>query len=226
MSTTGFKFSRGDVSDRFKSTALSNIENQHPAKSCSLRWVYVISRRNCRYFRLLFNGAIILAAALFCSNFGDVWLVFRWERRKVLLHKEKQERQTIYDKAIKVWADDGYNDDRHCVQNLGETNRYKDDCGTKSDTILKKGGSEINRCYLAKMLMTNMKEVFSQKSSNNVNMLVQVRTIIKFENGGTNLDRYKSHTAALRRQKIDLRQTGISGLDSFLRSPPPIIVLI
>ncbi|KAL4564870.1 hypothetical protein LXL04_028944 [Taraxacum kok-saghyz] len=24
-------------------------------------------------------------------------------------------------------------------------------------------------------------------------MLVQVRTIIKFENGGTNLDRYKSH---------------------------------
>ncbi|KAL4566565.1 hypothetical protein LXL04_030683 [Taraxacum kok-saghyz] len=45
-------------------------------------------------------------------------------------------------------------------------------------------------------------------------MLVQVRTIIKFENGGTNLDRYKSHTAALRRQKIDLRQTGISGLDS------------
>ncbi|KAL4556056.1 hypothetical protein LXL04_038696 [Taraxacum kok-saghyz] len=50
-------------------------------------------------------------------------------------------------------------------------------------------------------------------------MLVQVRTIIKFENGGTNLDRYKSHTAALRRQKIDLRQTGISGLDSFLRSP-------
>ncbi|KAL4581851.1 hypothetical protein LXL04_006383 [Taraxacum kok-saghyz] len=43
-----------------------------------------------------------------------------------------------------------------------------------------------------------------------------VRTIIKFENGGTNLDRYKSHTAALRRQKIDLRQTGISGLDSFL----------
>ncbi|KAL4577723.1 hypothetical protein LXL04_013836 [Taraxacum kok-saghyz] len=43
-------------------------------------------------------------------------------------------------------------------------------------------------------------------------MLVQVRTIIKFENGGTNLARYKSHTAALRRQKIDLRQTGISGL--------------
>ncbi|KAL4582464.1 hypothetical protein LXL04_007014 [Taraxacum kok-saghyz] len=95
MSTTGIKFSRGDVSDRFKSTTLSNIENQHPAKSCSLRWVYVISRRNCRYLRLLFNGATILAAALFCSNFGDVWLVFRWERRKVLLHKEKQERQTM-----------------------------------------------------------------------------------------------------------------------------------
>ncbi|KAL4568196.1 hypothetical protein LXL04_023803 [Taraxacum kok-saghyz] len=51
------------------------------------------------------------------------------------------------------------------------------------------------------------------------NFLFLLRTIIKFENGGTNLDRYKSHTAALRRQKIDLRQTGISGLDSFLRSP-------
>ncbi|KAL4558302.1 hypothetical protein LXL04_036500 [Taraxacum kok-saghyz] len=69
------------------------------------------------------------------------------------------------------------------------------------------------------VLHANYLDMSSFNSENTQIMVaLEVRTIIKFENGGTNLARYKSHTAALRRQKIDLRQTEISGLDSFLRS--------
>ncbi|KAL4581148.1 hypothetical protein LXL04_017357 [Taraxacum kok-saghyz] len=38
-------------------------------------------------------------------------------------------------------------------------------------------------------------------------MLVQVRTIIKFENGGTNLDRYKSHTGNIAKRRSTITPT-------------------
>ncbi|KAL4565848.1 hypothetical protein LXL04_029954 [Taraxacum kok-saghyz] len=44
--------------------------------------------------------------------------------------------------------------------------------------------NEIEECQISFLVCT----------SSSYQMLVQVRTIIKFENGETNLDRYKSHT--------------------------------
>ncbi|KAL4590045.1 hypothetical protein LXL04_002963 [Taraxacum kok-saghyz] len=69
----------------------------------------------------------------------------------------------------------------------------------------------LHNIYLKGFVKKHLKKKAPKK------MLVQMRTIIEIENRGNKYGHVKSH-AALRRQKIDLRQNRISGPDSFLRS--------